>query len=79
MYIYELEGDFFNENEQEQNYEYEYLVHENEYSKDTFERMCNEGLETILDKTIYELRDYLILNYGFKKLPVKQRFSFEED
>jgi len=41
--------------------------------------MCAEGLEIILDKNIFELHEYLILNHGFKLLPISRKFSFEEE
>lgn len=78
MFIYELEGEFYNESEHDINYNYEYIMHEKDFSNEEFDKMCQEGLETILDRNIYELRYFLILNYGFKKLRVKCMFGFSE-
>jgi len=76
VFIYELEEEFYNEKEQDINFIYEYIIHEKQFTKKEFEKMCSEGIGEILDKSAYELKQYLVLNYGFKNLPITSSFGF---
>ena len=79
MNIYSVVGCFYDKKEMDDVYSFGYLVHDKEFTKSEFEKMCKKGLESILDKNIFELEDFLKLNYGFKILPITQKFEFEEE
>jgi hypothetical protein len=79
MFIYQLENEFLNESEDDIIFEYEYFMHEKQFTDEEFNNMCNEGLKCILDINNYELKRFLILNYGFKDLPISCSFTLAQN
>lgn len=77
MFIYKLESEYSISNSN-----HEYLVHDKQFTKEEFIDICKKGLRNIINKDVkdaYELKENLILNYGFKPLPINCKFEFKED
>lgn len=71
----EMEGDFG----EDICYDYDYITHEKLFTKEEFNEICEKCLSECESKWIYELKDMLIKEYGFKKLDVVCGFDFNEE
>lgn len=60
-------------------FDFEYVTHENEYSKEEFEKMCKESFNNKYnEKSNFVVKEHLKNKYGFKQLQPIRTFDFEE-
>lgn len=48
------------------------------FSDENFNEMCEEGLRKVVEKSLYYLKEWLIVEEGFKELQIVTEFSFKE-
>lgn len=71
-YLYGIEDDNYN------GFNFCHLAHLKKFSDGDFNKMCEEGLSKIVEKSLYCLKEWLIAENGFKELQIVTEFSFEE-
>ena len=83
MYNYELNGTVMCNDGYTEYYDDTLLCHTVKYDNKTFGHMCNCAVSKILQiegkfsMSIYDIKEYLINNYGFKCMKIEQFFIHE--
>lgn len=75
QYTYEVKNCWYDKDDYV--YGFTYVVSTKKYTYAEFESMCEKARE-VLGKDTYDIGDYLIKNYGFKKMPIETSFEYEQ-
>lgn len=78
MNIYEILSWFYDEKECDNVTIYDYVIHEKQFTKEEFKKMCEKGTVSEVVKDCFDLKEYLIDNFGFKSIKPLAKYEFEE-
>ena len=76
MYIYEIKTAWYNEEIQDEVYGFTHIISDKKYTHEEFVLLCEEA-RSALGKDTWDIDEYLIEKYKFKRMPIEASFEYD--